>query len=42
MLNLIKIAMYQFWYDYVMPKNGEKVKLYYVDTDNFIIYEKSR
>ena len=21
--------MYEFWYDYVKPKYGEKVKLYY-------------
>ena len=26
-LELSKILMYEFWYDYVNPKYGEKVKL---------------
>ena len=30
--------MYEFWYDYVKPKNGVKAKLYYMDTDSFIVY----
>ena len=25
--------MYEFWYDYVKPKYGEKVKLCFMDTD---------
>ena len=29
-----KILMYQFWYDYVKPKYGEKSKLCYMDTDS--------
>ena len=28
MLELSKISMYEFWYDYVKPKYGEKLKLY--------------
>ena len=32
--------MYGFWYDYVKPKNEEKAKLCYVDTDSFIVYTK--
>ena len=36
MLELSKILMYQFWYDYVKPKYWEKVKLRYMDTDSFI------
>ena len=27
-LNLTKIVMYEFWYDYVKPKYGEKAQLY--------------
>ena len=30
--------MYEFWYDYVKEKYGENVKLYYVDTDSFIVH----
>ena len=37
MLKLSKILMYEFWYDYVKPKYGEKVKLSYMDTDNVYI-----
>ena len=32
-LQLSKILMYEFWYDYVKPKYGEKAKLCYMDTD---------
>ena len=40
-LELSKILMYEFWYDYVKPKYGEKAKLCYMDTDNFIVYIKT-
>ena len=33
---LSKMLMYDFWYDYVKPKYGEKVKLHYMDTESFI------
>ena len=33
--------MYEFWYDYVKPKDGEKAKLCYMDTDSFIVYIKT-
>ena len=32
--------MYDFWYDYVKPKYGEKAKLCYMDPDSFIVYIK--
>ena len=32
--------MYEFWYDYVKLKYGEKAKLCYMDTDSFIVYIK--
>ena len=31
-LELSKILMYEFWYDYVKLKYSEKAKLYYMDT----------
>ena len=40
-LDLSKILMYEFWYDYVKPKYGEKAKLCYMDTDSFIVYIKT-
>ena len=36
MLELRKILMYEFWYDYV----NEKAKLCYMDTESFIVYVK--
>ena len=30
--------MYEFWYDYIKPKYGDRAKLCYTDTDSFIIY----
>ena len=40
-LELSKILMCEFWYDYVKPKNGEKAKLCYMDIDSFIAYIKT-
>ena len=34
-LNVSKTLMYEFWYDYLKPKYGDRVKLYYADTDSF-------
>ena len=41
-LELSKILMYEFWYDYVKPKYGEKAKLCYMDTDSFIVHVKAK
>ena len=40
MSDLSKTVMYEFWYDYVKPKYGEKVKLCYMDTDSFTVHAK--
>ena len=38
---LSEISMYNFWHDYVKMKYGEKMKLYYMDRDSFIVYIKT-
>ena len=35
-LDLTKTVMHEIWYDYVKANNGEKVKLFHMDTDSFI------
>ena len=40
-LELNKVVIYGFWYDYVKPKYGEKAKLCYMDTDSFIFHVKT-
>ena len=40
MLKLSKTLMYEFWYDYVKLKYGEKGKLCYMDTESFIVWIK--
>ena len=39
-LELSRILMYEFWYDYVKPKHGEKAKLCYMELLHCIL--KSR
>ena len=40
-LELSKILMYEFWYDYVKPKYDKKAKFCYMDTDSFVVYIKA-
>ena len=35
-LDISKILMHEFWYDYIIPKYGDRAKLCYTDTDSFI------
>ena len=37
MLDISKTLMYEFWYDYIGPKYGDKAILCYADTDSSII-----
>ena len=41
-LEISKIIMYEFWYDYVKKKYGDMVKLCYVDTDSLIMNIKTK
>ena len=40
-LEISKILMYEFWYDYMKPKYGDDVKLCYMDTDSFVMNIKT-
>ena len=40
-LDISKMLMYNFWYDYFKPKYGDRAKLCYIDNDSFIIYIKT-
>ena len=40
-LEISKILMYEFWYDYMKPKYGNDVKLCYMDMDSFIMNIKT-
>ena len=35
-LDLNKLIMYEFHYDYMLPKYGDNIKLCYMDTDSFV------
>ena len=39
-LEISKILMYEFWYDYMKPKYND-VKLSYMDTDSFVMHIKT-
>ena len=40
-LDICKILMYEFWYDYMKLKYGNDVKLCYMNTDSFIMNIKT-
>ena len=40
-LEISKILMYEFWYDYMKLKYNDNVRLCYMDTDNFIMNIKT-
>ena len=41
-LELSKITMYEFWYDYVKSKYMDNARLCYMDTDSFVITVKTK
>ena len=42
LLEVSKTVMWEFFYDYLKTKYGEKVKLCYTDTDSFILHIKTK
>ena len=41
-LDISKTLMYEFWYDYIKPKYGDKANFCYMDTDSFIIRTETK
>ena len=41
-LDLSKIVMYEFHYDYMVPKYGDRIKLCYMDTDSLVYHIKTK
>ena len=41
-LEVTKTVMWEFFYDYLKPKYGGKIKLCYTDTDSFILHIKTK
>ena len=41
-LDISKITMYEFWYDYVKSKNEDKARLCYMDTDSVVVNIKTK
>ena len=40
-LNLSKTLMFEFWYDYLKPMYGDKIRLCYTETDSLIMHFKA-
>lgn len=40
-LDISKVVMYEFYYDYLKPKYGSDVCLAYTDTDSFVLHVKT-
>ena len=41
-LEISKTLMYEFWYDYIKPKDSDNVKLCCMNTDSFIMHIKTK
>ena len=40
-LDISKTLMFEFWYDYLKPMYGDKIRLCYTDTESFIMHIKT-
>ena len=38
-LDISKILMYEFWYNYIIPKYGDRAKLCYTDTEFYYLHQ---
>ena len=41
-LDISKITMYEFWYNYVKIKYQDRARLCYMDTDSFVVNIKTK
>ena len=41
-LDIRKTLMYEFWFDYVKPKYGDRAKFCYTDADSFVSHTKTQ
>ena len=41
LLDISKTLMYEYWYDYIKPKYGDKTRLCYMDTESFVMHIKT-
>ena len=41
-IDISKIPMYEFWYDYLRPKYKENLQLCYMDTDSYVFGVKTK
>ena len=40
-LEISKTLIYEFWHNYMKPKDNDNAKLCYMDTDSFIMHVKT-
>ena len=41
-LSLSKVLIYEYWYDEMKPKYGDRIRLCYMDTDSFVMHIKTK